>query len=217
MVAVVQVPMQFPPENRPTYVLPIAKMTRDNTEEARPKMLVAVRGIMALYPTKRILVHTVSYDLANYLTSNLTSRRIVTYTSARDRESAITQYRSQPNAVLIASSLDRGVDFRHDDCRVVVVCKVPYPNRGDKQINARLYSKGGEHWYNKQTVRTLIQMTGRGVRSIDDHCDNYILDSKFLDLYRSNESLFYKWWRDALDMTASKRKLINQLGKATSK
>lgn len=218
MTAVVTVPMTFAATNRPVYVVPFASMRFAEMETALPQMLIAVRGLMRLYPTKRILVHTVSYDLAKYLTANLTdadiSPRIVTYESARDRENAISTYRANDKSVLIASSLDRGVDFRHDDCRVVAVCKMPYPNLNDKQVNARLYEPGGrgKHWYAKQTVRTLIQMTGRGVRSVDDHCDNYIFDAKFLDLFRSNEHLFYQWWKDAVDMSANKKKTLRTLG-----
>ena len=41
-------------------------------------------------------------------------------------------------------------------------------------------------------------MTGRGMRSVDDYCDTYILDSQFMSIYRKNGNLLPKWWKDAI-------------------
>ncbi len=101
--------------------------------------------------------------------------------------------------VLISPSMDRGVDLPEDLCRFVVLLKVPYPYLGDIQISRRLYSaKDGPLWYAIQTIRTIVQATGRGVRSEDDYCISYILDEQFGRLYREYTGMFPRWWRDAL-------------------
>ena len=74
----------------------------------------------------------------------------------------------------------------------------PYPYLGDKQISARLYARGGQSWYAVQTIRSIVQMTGRGMRSKDDWCDSIILDSSFKRLFRDNKTLFPKWWKESL-------------------
>jgi Rad3-related DNA helicase len=61
-----------------------------------------------------------------------------------------------------------------------------------------MYGKGGQVWYAVQTIRAIAQMTGRGMRSKDDWCDVFIMDSQFKRLFREHKRLFPKWWRDSL-------------------
>lgn len=198
---VVSVPSTFAPARRPVYVSPVTEMRMGNKDEAYPKMAMGVNEILKRHPTDRILVHTVSYGLSGYLETELLdpTSRVFSYQAAAGREKAIQRLRETENGVLLGASLDRGVDLPDDACRVIVICKIPFLNLGDKQIAARLYGPGGQLWYNVATVRTLVQMCGRGMRSEDDHCTTYILDSQFLDkVYRKNKSLLPKWWQAAL-------------------
>lgn len=202
--SLVQVPMTFPKENRPIYVCPVANMTHKLKEEEWPKMALAVERILNEYPAERVLIHTVSYALADYLLSRCShlSRPLVTYKSASDRENALSRYRSQTSAVMFAPSFDRGVDLKDDDCRVVVVAKIPYPSLMDRQVSERKHMPGGNTWYAVQTVRSLVQMTGRGVRSKDDWCKTFILDKQFtINLFKKNGRLFPSWWTEAIDRT----------------
>ncbi len=167
-------------------------------------MVEAVREVLDAYPDERILVHSVSYELTNALMRGLQSKRVMTYTMAGQRDQTLNRFKNTPAAVLIAPSLDRGVDLPDDDCRVVVIAKVPFPDLSDKQTNARLYSKGGQRWYAATTVRTIAQMTGRAMRSKDDYCDIYILDTQFLtNLWKKSKFLFPGWWREAVVMSGS--------------
>lgn len=194
----VKVPSSFSPQSRPTYLYPIADVTHKNKQSAYPILLNGVQAIIDRNPASRVLVHTTTYELTKELEKGLGSKRVVSYTNANERQRAIDLYLSISNAVLLAPSLDRGIDLPGDDCRAIIVCKVPYPNLGDKQISARLHQQNGQLWYSVQTVRTIIQMTGRGMRSIDDYCESYILDKQFIELWRKNKSLFPTWWSEAL-------------------
>lgn len=209
---VVSVPMTFPVENRGIVVAPIADMAAKHKAESWPTMATAVARVVALHPGERVLVHSVSYDLSAYLCGRLEQaglgRPVLTYRSARERDAIVARYRATPGAVLVAPSLDRGVDLRDDDCRVVIVAKLPFPYLGDKQVSARLHSEGGGSWYAVQTVRTLVQMTGRGVRSKDDWCKTYILDRQFMsNVWKRSRDLLPKWWRDAVNMEFDMRML----------
>ena len=103
--------------------------------------------------------------------------------------------------------MERGVDLPRDDCRWIVIIKVPYPDLGDKQISARLYSsrRSGQRWYNAMTCRRICQMTGRGMRSVDDHCESYVLDSCFEHFYNQNKLMFAPWWREAVIVNNSEQ------------
>ena len=198
----VQVPMTFPVENRPVIVAPVAEMTRKGKEAGEwEKIVPSIKGVLRLHPGERVLVHAVSYELTKLIAEGLIDgdREVFWYTNAQGKQNAVDDYAATPGSVLVAPSLDRGVDFTGDLCRVVVIAKVPYPSLGDVQVSARMHSTaGGQMWYNVETVRTLVQMTGRGVRSSTDHATSYILDRSFLNVLRRNEHLFPQWWTQAL-------------------
>jgi Rad3-related DNA helicase len=192
--------MTFPVENRLIHAKRKGiDMSHKMKEESWPKVANEIADIIRRHPDERILVHTVSYELTRFLVNHLGTigRSVHHYLDASTREQALTSFRSE-GGVLLAPSMDRGVDFAHDDARVVIVPKVPFPNLSDRQISTRLHAPGGQEWYNVQTTRTLVQMTGRGVRSAEDWATTYILDSQFKRIYGQNRKLFPAWWREAI-------------------
>ena len=97
--------------------------------------------------------------------------------------------------------MDRGVDLPEEECRVVIIAKVPYPDLGDPQVNKRVYSsRDGSHWYAHKAVSKIIQMSGRGVRSETDFAETFILDEQFRRIYHENIGMFPKWFKEALVM-----------------
>lgn len=196
--ALVQMDSSFPPERCPVYVRPVANVSRKADE--RHLLVPALEKIMADHPDERILVHTVSYDLTRYLYESLTSPRVSCYQSGRDRERALKTFRTTPAAVLLAPSLDRGIDLAGDAARVVVVAKMPFASLGDKQVNARLRSPGGQTWYAVQTVRILVQMFGRAMRSADDWAIGYVLDQQFMsNVWGRSRHLIPGWFKRRID------------------
>lgn len=204
--AYVEMPSSFAPERRPVIVRPVADMSRKVAETSEngnyEEMGQEIARILDDYPNERVLVHTVSFALTEYLQGVLDSDRVLTYKAAAQRDEVLARYRATPGAVLLAPSLDRGIDLKDDDCRVVIVAKVPWLDLSDKQTAARLYSPGGGHWYATATIRTLVQMLGRGMRHEDDYMDGYILDKQFTgNLYKRYGYLFPRWFSEALDLS----------------
>lgn len=201
----VNVQSTFPVGNRPIYVRPVANMIAKEKDVEWPKLVPEIQRILADHPGERVLIHTHSYELAEYLHRNARdqgdNRPLLTYSSAGERAGKLEAYLDQPGSVLFAPSLDRGIDLPGDACRVQVVAKVPFAYLGDRQIQGRLYGGGrqGQTWYTCDAIRTLVQMCGRGVRSETDTCTTYILDKQFESkLWGFNRGLFPQWWRDAL-------------------
>jgi Rad3-related DNA helicase len=199
----VEVDYSFPVTQRPIIPRTVASVTYKTKKEAYPKLADEVGQIMEEHRGERILVHTVSYDLTKAVLSGLNrdglGSRVMTYFNAGERTAAIAKYERTEDAVILAPSLDRGVDFKDDLCRVIVVCKIPYPFQ-DKQVKARLHGGGreGQTWYSIESIRTLCQMTGRGMRSEDDWCVTYVLDSQFQKLWQKEKRLFPSWWSEAV-------------------
>ena len=111
---------------------------------------------------------------------------------------AIAQFIQGKYRILLSPSIQRGIDLPDELCELIIVAKVPFPNLGDKQIAARTYALGGDLFYRIETIRSIVQMTGRGFRHKDDKCTSYILDSNFGQLYNRSTHLFPPWWKEAL-------------------
>jgi ATP-dependent DNA helicase DinG len=214
---VVTVPMTFPVEHRPIILAPIADMAYKAGADEYRKMAYAIQQVCNAHDGDRVLVHTVSGDRARklieqieQLPGKLGKRRIVSYRSGKERDLALSQYLKTPGAVLFAQSMERGIDLPGDACRVQVIAKVPFPSLGDRRTSARLRLPGGEDWYKVQSIRSIVQMTGRGVRSAEDWATTYIFDSQFSkNLWRPpTRSLFPEWWREAVDRGRDVRQFI---------
>ena len=191
----------FPVESRKIEYIPIASVTHKTKEQAYPKLNWAVEAVLRKHPNDKVLLHSVSYDLRNYFVQHLSLRyhRMFTHDS-KDRAEVLGKFKGYNGpAVLVSPSMGRGVDLPGDLCRVIIVAKVPYPNLVSPQVNKRLHSfSDGSLWYARRTARTLVQMTGRATRSVDDWSVSYILDSQFGELVARSGNLFPSWWRLAV-------------------
>jgi Rad3-related DNA helicase len=125
----------------------------------------------------------------------LSNPRLISYTNIKKnsrnkpiREDVIQRLMDSENPlVLVAPSVDEGIDLPDDLCRFQIIYKVPYPDMGNKQIKARM--KKDPDWYAYKTVISLVQAYGRGMRHKDDYCITYITDSDI------NNVLKDKWRR----------------------
>lgn len=197
----IDVPSVFDPTRRPIYYQPAANMNHDTKEAEFPSLVAALDGILENHPHEKGLIHCVSYSNVNQILK-LTKypERMITHRQL-DRQSQLHRFMgSSKPLVLLSPSMERGVDLPYDYCRFIVIAKVPFPYLGDPQVSARLYrgKSAGQAWYNATTARRIVQATGRGMRSADDACVSYILDSAFGEFYERNMAMFPRWWRDAL-------------------
>jgi ATP-dependent DNA helicase DinG len=200
----VNVDMTFPKENRPIKYRGVANLTYKTMDEERPKLVKGVLRVLGDHPDDNVLVHTVNYRLAEDLTEavegtpELGDRRAWSYANAASRAWTLEQFKAK-GGVMFAPSMDRGIDLPEDLCRVVVVAKIPFPSLKDRQIEARMRRPGGQLWYGVQVARTLLQMTGRGVRSENDYAITYILDRQFGGFWSGVGKRYLPgWWKEAM-------------------
>jgi len=196
----------FPIENRPLHYIPAANLTKDHMQEELPKLCDAVERILHLYPNDKILVHTTSYPVRDFLRFRLDPFRIMTH-DMDNRNEMLEKFKQSPEPlVMLSPSFDRGVDLPYKQCRVVIIAKIPWPDLGDKQIKARMKA-GGDMWYLMHTVQTILQMSGRGVRALDDYCRCFILDKQFSKVFQRAHHLFPDWWVAAFTSEINETKL----------
>ena len=191
-------PSTFPKQRRPVYYAPTQALSRKTTDFA-PLVERVVQVCKRVTP---VLVHVRSYKLAGKVIGGLEKEGIAycTYHNAGERRKALDWFKAQ-GGVLVAPSMERGVDLPYEECRGVVIAKCPFPSLGDKQVSMRLYATaGGKQWYASQTVRTIVQAAGRGMRAADDECEVWILDTQFGRLLATQKRLFPEWFREVLWM-----------------
>jgi len=199
------VPTTFPPKNAPVYVWPVASLAYDRMEAETPKIIKAVKKILNRHLGQRGLIHCVSYKLGQDIIKGVNSPRLITHTS-EDRMEVITGFTDEhsnkyaDDAVLLSPSAERGLDLREKLCDFIVVVKNPFKSLSDKVTQARLHASGeiGKLWYKSDSLQSIEQMSGRGVRSKTDTCSIYLIDQKTEDLYTAQPSLFSQNYRNQI-------------------
>jgi Rad3-related DNA helicase len=176
-----------------------------------PVLRDAIENDLLLYPSKKVLIHTVSYAIRNYLIETLSCQeRLVTH-EAITRESALENFKSsrQP-LVMLSPSFDRGVDLpEKDNCAAVFICKMPYLSLGDPQVAAKVKTLGGWTWYYLKAAQTLMQMSNRHVRSYTQHGDTRIYDRQFTRLLGQTKNMIPMWWQKAIQEVSTE---VNKIG-----
>src|SRR5690606_22861138 len=165
--AVVRVPSTFPASRRPLVLRPSARLTRRHQEKDLPLLAAAVSELAQDHAGDKGVVHAHSYMIATYLKKHIAADqrwRLVTHVDAAGREAALAQHLSSPEpTILVTPSMTEGIDLADDLARWQVLCKVPYPYLGDKQVGARM--ERDRDWYDWRTCLSVVQAYGRSVRS----------------------------------------------------
>ena len=198
----IQVPSDFPAENRPIYPMNVAYLNYNNLQlqETKSAITNAVDNLMTIHNKHKGIIHTTSYEQLNFIKDNISkdnARRLIVTDPEIQRDEIVHEhfYAKKPT-VLISPSLHTGLDLKEDLSRFQIITKVPYPNKSDRWINAKR-NKVPE-WYYWQTGLKLVQAYGRSVRSKDDWAKTYILDSAFQYFLRKNREILPGWFLNAI-------------------
>ena len=171
-----RLPYTFPVENRPIILKPVASMNAKNIDLNLPVIVNAIDQLIEQNLDKKILIHTVNYKIAQYLEKRSKYKEYLFTHNSRNRIWVLERFKqATAPAVLVSPSFDKAVDLPDKECELVIVAKLPYPYLGSKVMQKRL--KESRRYYDHETLATLIQMAGRGVRSETDICPTIILDS----------------------------------------
>lgn len=198
----IQVPSDFPVENRPIYPMNVAYLNYNNLQlqETKSAITNAVDNLMTIHNKHKGIIHTTSYEQLNFIKDNISkdnARRLIVTDPEIQRDEIVHEhfYAKKPT-VLISPSLHTGLDLKEDLSRFQIITKVPYPNKSDRWINAKR-NKVPE-WYYWQTGLKLVQAYGRSIRSKDDWAKTYILDSAFQYFLRKNREILPGWFLNAI-------------------
>jgi Rad3-related DNA helicase len=192
-------PSTFPVERRPIYIESTANLTGKTMDVEVPKLCERIKEIVNDHPKVKGLIHGVSYKLSRTIMDLVDNPRLIIHAS-HNRQDVLEEFmESDKPLVLVSPSMERGVSFQADYCRFIIVAKAPFLYLGDKIVAKRVFSsKIGKEWYAATMLTTVLQATGRGMRSADDFCENYILDEQFKRVFHQKMSYLPAWWKEAI-------------------
>ena len=188
------IPSTFNFEKSPIFFLNKFKMSMKERDKSFHFIKNAIYSICSTkFKDQKGLIQTGSYKLAKELYDNAPmeiKQRMLVYNGSREKNTIIQYHKWSKDTIIVGPTLNQGIDLPGDDCRFIIILKVPYPSLGDKLVKAKL--KLFPLWYNSTTSNEIIQGIGRGVRYDGDWCVTYIFDACFWNLYLSTKEQYPK-------------------------
>ena len=190
----------FPVENRLIHYIPVGSLNWAQKAQTIPKLVKKIKELLKKHNNEKGIIHTVNYNIAQAIISSLSNtpegQRLLMPRGVNRQNVLNLFYKSNEPYVLISPSLTEGLDLKEDLSRFCIICKVPYANITDEWVKERAHIDAG--WYNTYTAETLVQMTGRSIRSETDTATSYILDESFIAFAARNSHLFPDWWKESV-------------------
>ena len=174
----ITLPMRFPLERRPVYLVDGGRIDYRATPETLAWWLTRMDQIFAARSDRKGLVHTVSYDrMAHIAGASEHRHRMIICQNSRELPAALAKFRAMSQAsgaIFVAPNVATGFDFPYTDCEYQVIAKVPFPNTRSAIAKARVQQVS--EYRERATMQTLVQAIGRGMRAADDACETFIVD-----------------------------------------
>lgn len=186
----------FPIKNRPIYYMPLGKMSYKSKEDTFQRYIPYIKKLLEKYKDKKGIIHTNSFELANWIQKSIKDPRLVYHDSSNKDEILKMHFDSDEPTVIVSPSMGTGVSFDDEKARFQIIAKVPYPSLASQKNKLRQSNNPG--WYAWKTVSGLIQMTGRTVRSGTDYADTIIIDGSFGDVIKHSSQFLPNWVQSAI-------------------
>lgn len=181
----------IPAANRPIVVEPFINMAYRHQPTSLPLLAKRLEALLAEHQDKGVIHCT--YALAAQLKNTLDNPRLMWHTKGDKKEVYEAFRAASKGEVLVASGLYEGIDLPYDLGRWQAICKVPYPSLAEPAIAAK--QAADPDWYSWESLKIMLQGTGRICRTPDDYGITFILDACFMALPRK---LMPPWFTQAL-------------------
>jgi ATP-dependent DNA helicase DinG len=171
--ALLYLPRRMPPPKSPTFAEAVARETIALLTRSRGRAFVLFTSYRILRSVQPLVEMALPYP--------------VLVQGTAPRSALIDEFRSTPNAVLLAtSSFWQGVDVVGDSLSCVVIDKLPFASPGDPVTSARIdaiNARGGDAFAEYQVplaILSLQQGLGRLIRHRSDRGVLAVLDSRLI-------------------------------------
>lgn len=165
----------FPVANTPVWHVPTARINYRTDGYGTAVWSARIDQIIQRRMDRKGIIFTVSYKRRDIVLQQSRYASIMMSHGTGDVIEMVRRFRdADPPVVLVSPSVTSGYDFPEDDCRYIIVGKIPYPDTKDPVMVARMAED--KDWSSFMAMETLVQEAGRGTRSIDDKCEVLIID-----------------------------------------
>lgn len=199
-VAILRAGSPFPAQIRPIYLShAVGQINMKTLPSLMPSLIKRVEDLMDHYGDYRGIIHGTTYNICNQIYSGIRSDlrgRLLYARSSKEQGECLQRHRESKNTLLLSPSMTEGVDLKGSLSRLQIMVKIPYPYLGDPLIQKRKEIYFG--YYEMLTATAIMQAYGRSVRSDDDWCHTFVLDSSFIWFIKSNPKLFPQWFLDGI-------------------
>jgi ATP-dependent DNA helicase DinG len=190
------IPSPFNPKSRPIYYMPIGKMSYNSKAETFKRYIPYIEKILNKYKDVKGIIHTNSFELANWIRDSVKDPRLIFHDSSNKDEVLNFHIKSEKPTVIVSPSMDTGVSFDNDLARFQIIAKVPYPSLASQKNKLR--QKNNPEWYSWKTTASLQQACGRIVRSNIDWGHTIIIDGSFSDVIKWSSHFLPEWFKDSI-------------------
>lgn len=158
----------------PVYWIPTMRV--DSKALDLSMLWIRLDQIMSKRRDRKGIIHTISYarqeDVlrrSRYASSLMVNQR------GQSATGAVESFKQAgPGMVFVSPSVGTGYDFPGRDCEWQFLCKIPFSDGRSKIMQAR---QAADREYGPYlAIQDMVQTFGRGMRSKEDHCENFIPD-----------------------------------------
>lgn len=164
----------FDPARCPIYYVPTMRV--DHRADSLAPLWIKLDQIAARRVDRKGIVHTISFARRQeILETSRFSRRMLINPKGEASTATVNEFkRAEAGTILVSPSVGAGFDFPGRECEWQFVCKIPFPDGRSKILKAR--QADDKEYGPYQAVNKLVQIFGRGMRSREDMCENFICD-----------------------------------------
>ena len=186
-------PHSFPVQNRMLTFIPTVRLNIHASKLDIREWTSKIDQIIRPRLDRKGLIHTVSYERRNFVMAQSEYSKFMVSHDTGDIIRSITRFKkADPPLIMVSPSMTTGVDLPYDDCRYQIIGKVPYPDMRNKIVKARLTEDSEYGAY--IACQQLVQAVGRGTRSRNDWCENFIIDNSIRWIMKDYKHFMPNWF-----------------------
>lgn len=189
----VDMPSSYQSAKTPISHLETVRLNHRTTDVELRHWVARIDQIIDRRLDRKGIVNTTSYNRARLFLD--TSRHTdILYSHGRESVSqTIARFKkATPPAVLVSPSVTSGWDFPGDECRYIVIGKIPYPDTSSAIAKAR--QEDDKNWSSFLAMQALVQASGRGTRSVDDWCEVLVVDDNWVWFWKRHNQFAPAWF-----------------------
>ena len=184
----------YPPQNTPVAHVNTIRVNARATDGDMRLWVNKIDQVIDRRMDRKGILFTVSYDRRNFFMQNTRHQNLVWTHSSDDTIAVVRNFKAAPApAILVSPAVTSGWDFPGDECRYIIVGKIPYPDTRGPVMQAR--TKDDKDWSAFMAMETLVQEGGRGTRSGSDKCEVLIMDDSWLWWWAKYKEFAPDWFK----------------------